>query len=109
MRRLTAEEYITGVRAGDRVVLSQAITLIESRLAQDQAVANVVLDALYPDTGQSVRIGITGVPGVGKSTFIEAFGQFVVGGNYVVGFVLFLVLVAIQFLVVAHEADEVQK
>ncbi|MFN8355711.1 MAG: methylmalonyl Co-A mutase-associated GTPase MeaB [Spirosomataceae bacterium] len=74
--RLSREEYITGIRAGNRVVLSRAITLIESTLPQDKALAYEVLEALLPQTGKSIRIGITGVPGVGKSTFIEAFGEY---------------------------------
>ncbi len=76
MRRLATEEYIAGIRAGNRFVLSQAITLTESQLLADQHIANAVLEAVFAETGQSVRIGITGVPGVGKSTFIETFGLF---------------------------------
>jgi len=60
---------------GDRLVLSRAITLVESRLPEDQTLAQEVLAGLLPYTGNSIRIGITGVPGVGKSTFIEAFGK----------------------------------
>lgn len=73
-QRLPAQYYINGVLAGDRLVLSQAITLVESRRADDQALAQQVLEGVLPKTGNSTRIGITGVPGVGKSTFIEAFG-----------------------------------
>jgi LAO/AO transport system kinase len=76
-RRLTKEQYIDGVLAGDRVVLSRAITLIESQLPQDKDLAQLVLEAVLPHTGKAVRLGITGVPGVGKSTFIESFGQYV--------------------------------
>ncbi|GAB2561087.1 methylmalonyl Co-A mutase-associated GTPase MeaB [Spirosoma aerophilum] len=75
-QRFPASHYVTGILAGDRLVLSQAITLVESRRADDQAIAQEVLDAVLPRSGQSVRIGITGVPGVGKSTFIEAFGTY---------------------------------
>ncbi len=75
-KRLTAQEYIDGVRAGNRIVLSRAITLIESQLAQDKLLAKEVLEALLPYTGNAVRLGITGVPGVGKSTFIETFGKY---------------------------------
>ena len=74
-QRLPPEHYITGILAHDRLILSQAITLIESRLSNDQARAQAVLDGVLAHTGNSTRIGITGVPGVGKSTFIEAFGQ----------------------------------
>lgn len=74
-RRLPIPTYIQGVLAGDRVVLSQAITLVESRLASDQELAAEVLAAVQPHTGNSFRLGITGVPGVGKSTFVDAFGM----------------------------------
>jgi len=73
-RKLGLDEYVTGVRAGDRAVLGRAITLVESNAPTDQAVAQQLLVALMPHTGKSHRIGITGVPGVGKSTFIEALG-----------------------------------
>ena len=62
------------VRAGDRRALAKAITLIESTRADHRARAAELIAALLPHTGDSVRLGITGVPGVGKSTFIEAFG-----------------------------------
>jgi LAO/AO transport system kinase len=75
MRRLKPDHYISGIRSGDRLVLSRAITLAESQLESDQELALEVLEQVLPQTGQSVRIGITGVPGVGKSTFIEAFGK----------------------------------
>ena len=75
-QRLSPDHYVNGILAGDRLVLSRAITLIESRRSDDHALAQAVLDAILPKTGQSVRIGITGVPGVGKSTFIEAFGTY---------------------------------
>lgn len=59
-------------------MLGRAITLVESTLPTDQALAQEVLQAVLPHTGRSLRVGITGVPGVGKSTFIEALGQFLV-------------------------------
>ncbi|GAB3717615.1 methylmalonyl Co-A mutase-associated GTPase MeaB [Spirosoma flavus] len=74
--RFPPDYYINGILDGDRLRLSRAITLIESRRADDQALAQDVLEALLPKTGHSIRIGITGVPGVGKSTFIEAFGTY---------------------------------
>ncbi len=74
-RRKSAAEYIDGVRAGNRVVLSQAITLTESTRPEDQELASEVVHACLPHAGNSLRIGITGIPGVGKSTFIESFGQ----------------------------------
>ncbi|MBN8823598.1 MULTISPECIES: methylmalonyl Co-A mutase-associated GTPase MeaB [unclassified Spirosoma] len=75
-QRLLAHQYIEGILAGDRLLLSRAITLVESRRPDDQALAQQVLEAVLPATGQSIRVGITGVPGVGKSTFIEGFGQY---------------------------------
>ncbi len=74
-KRLTAEQYIAGILAGNRIVLSRAITLIESQLENDRKIAQEVLEKILPNTGNAIRIGITGVPGVGKSTFIEAFGK----------------------------------
>lgn len=76
-RRLSEQAYIDGVLSSDRIVLSKAITLIESRLDSDQKLAERLLQALLPYSGNSIRIGVTGVPGVGKSTFIETFGKFV--------------------------------
>jgi LAO/AO transport system kinase len=72
--RLTLEAYERGVRACDRGVLAQAVTLIESRDADDGALAQALLQRLLPATGQALRVGITGVPGVGKSTFIDELG-----------------------------------
>lgn len=74
-KRLEAGEYIEGVLKGDRVVLSRAITLVESNLPSDKQLAKEIIQAILPYSGNSFRIGITGVPGVGKSTFIEAFGK----------------------------------
>ncbi len=75
--RLSLSQYLNGVLAGDRVVLARAITLIESHLASDAEKAAQLLDAILPHTGKSRRIGITGVPGVGKSTFIDMLGMHV--------------------------------
>lgn len=75
-KRLTNTAYIEGILAGNRMILSRAITLIESNLTSDKAIARQVLDAILPYTGNAIRIGITGVPGVGKSTFIESFGKY---------------------------------
>lgn len=77
-KRLSADEYIEGVISGNRTILSQAITLIESKLPEDEPLAEEVLEAILPHTGKSIRVGITGVPGVGKSTFIERFGLHVI-------------------------------
>ncbi len=70
------------MRAGDRRALARAITLVESTRADHRAEANALLAALLPHTGRSIRLGITGVPGVGKSTFIEAFGLHVIGAGH---------------------------
>lgn len=74
-KQCTPEEIIEGVKKGDRVMLSRAITLIESNAPKDFDKAQRVLQALLPYTGKALRIGISGVPGAGKSTTIEAFGQ----------------------------------
>lgn len=71
---LRPDDYVQGIRLGNRVVLSQAITLIESKLPEHQALAQQILEACLPYAGNSFRLGITGSPGVGKSTFIERFG-----------------------------------
>jgi LAO/AO transport system kinase len=76
---LTADDYYRGVRAGDIPILARALTLIESSNPRHQSVAEEVLTRLLPHTGQSIRVGITGVPGVGKSTFIDALGLHLVG------------------------------
>lgn len=71
-------ELAEGVRDGDRRALARAITLVESTRADHRADAAALLDALLPHTGGAIRVGISGPPGVGKSTFIEAFGLHVV-------------------------------
>ena len=71
--------YRDGVRAGDRRMVAKAITLLESRRAEHAEVGQAVLEALVPFTGGAVRLGVTGTPGVGKSSFIEALGLHLVG------------------------------
>ncbi len=71
-----------GVRAGDRRSIGRAITIVESTRSDHRAQAEALLGALLPDTGASIRIGISGPPGVGKSTFIEAFGLHVIGHGH---------------------------
>ena len=73
--RLPLEHYVEGILGGDRVILARAITLIESQRAADIEIAARLLDCVLPHTGRSRRVGITGVPGVGKSTFIDALGM----------------------------------
>ena len=67
---------IEGVRSGDRRALAKTITLLESTRPDHRRRADAVLDALLPHAGNALRLGISGVPGVGKSTFIEALGMF---------------------------------
>ncbi len=72
---LTVDEFVNEIRSGNRTVLSQSITLIESSLPEHTEMAQQIIERCLPFSGNSVRIGITGVPGVGKSTFIEALGK----------------------------------
>ena len=74
---LTTAQYVEGILAGDITVLSQAITLVESNLPEHYEQAQEIIERCLPRSGNSVRIGITGVPGAGKSTFIEAIGNMV--------------------------------
>lgn len=74
LRKLTIEEYYAGVRAGEVAILARALTLVESHNPDHQRLAEELLTKLMPHTGQAIRVGITGAPGVGKSTFIEALG-----------------------------------
>mgnify|MGYP001079559948 CR=1 FL=1 len=80
--RLEASDYIQGIRAEKRYVLSQAITLVESTREHDQRLAEEVLSSLLKYSGNSLRVGITGVPGVGKSTFINALGPFLIAKGH---------------------------
>ena len=73
--QLSLDDYERGVRACDRAVLARAITLIESRSDHDSAQAQALLTRLLPATGQARRVGVTGVPGVGKSTFVDELGM----------------------------------
>lgn len=75
--KLELNDYIEGFKNKDRTILARAITLVESRNPEHQKLAQELLKALLPKTGGSRRIGISGTPGVGKSTFIEAFGKII--------------------------------
>jgi LAO/AO transport system kinase len=75
----SSQELINGILSGNIAALSRAITLVESTNEAHLAKANEVINACLPHANTSVRIGITGVPGVGKSTFIEAFGKYLTG------------------------------
>jgi LAO/AO transport system kinase len=70
--------YLDGISQGDRRILAQSITLVESRRGDHRRMAGEMIDALLPRTGKSVRLGITGVPGAGKSTLIENFGMLLI-------------------------------
>lgn len=78
----TVDELVAGVLAGDRSAVGRSITLVESTLLSDRPRAEALLDALQPHTGGAQRVGITGVPGVGKSTFIEALGTKLTGEGH---------------------------
>lgn len=78
----SAAELAAGVRAGDRTTLARAITLVESTRSDHQAQAQELLVELLPDSGKATRVGITGVPGAGKSTFIDALGMQLIGDGH---------------------------
>ncbi|MGD9845067.1 MAG: methylmalonyl Co-A mutase-associated GTPase MeaB [Variibacter sp.] len=78
------ETLAAGIRAGDRAVLARAITLIESKRPDHQDAARALVQNLLPDTGKAIRVGITGMPGVGKSTTIDALGTFLTGEGHTV-------------------------
>jgi LAO/AO transport system kinase len=79
--RHSIDDYLNGILAGDRLMLSKAITLIESKLSSDKILAEIILKEISPKTGNSIRIGITGAPGAGKSTLIEALGNYITQQN----------------------------
>lgn len=73
--KLNAQEYINGILKGDKVILSRAITLVESKRREDSELAQQIIEGCLPHSGKSLRIGFTGIPGVGKSSWIESFGK----------------------------------
>ena len=75
MKNFTTRELLKGIQSGDKRLLGKAISLVESKKTEHRVQAEELLKEILPFTGKSVRIGITGVPGVGKSTFIENFGK----------------------------------
>ena len=81
-RDLSIDDFVSGVLDRDPMVLARAITLVESNAPAHQAKAQAVLARLLPKTGMAQRLGITGIPGAGKSTFIESFGSHVVGEGH---------------------------
>ncbi len=83
MKKLPAvQEFIDGILKQDIALLSRAITLVESTVAEHQQLARQIIEGVIAHSGKSIRIGITGVPGVGKSSFIESFGLHVVGQQH---------------------------
>lgn len=81
-RNLPPAELIRGVRSGDRAMLARAITMIESKRADHRKTAHRLVQELLPLTGKGVRLGITGAPGVGKSTTIDALGTYLTGDGH---------------------------
>jgi len=79
---LSVENYFAGVRGGEIPILAQALTLVESRNRQHQVLAEELLSQLMPYTGGAIRVGITGPPGAGKSTFIEALGLLLISQGH---------------------------
>ncbi|HLW10295.1 MAG TPA: methylmalonyl Co-A mutase-associated GTPase MeaB [Fermentimonas sp.] len=78
----SADEYVEGILAGDMVVLSRAVTLIESSLSEHNSLAQEIIEKCLPHSGNSVRVGITGVPGAGKSTSIDSFGMYLLNKGH---------------------------
>ncbi|MFI3298090.1 MAG: methylmalonyl Co-A mutase-associated GTPase MeaB [bacterium] len=81
-RELSVNDYVEGILAGNRSVLGQAVTLVESLKPEHHALAQEVIEKCLPHAGKSIRLGITGVPGAGKSTFIEALGTHLCNENH---------------------------
>lgn len=80
-KKYSADEFVSGIISGNRTLLSQAITLVESSLPEHYEAAQIIIEKCLPYSSKSVRIGITGVPGAGKSTFIEALGLHITGAG----------------------------
>jgi len=78
-KEYSVDEFVSGILSGNRTILSQAITLVESSLPDHYETAQTILEKCLPFCTKSIRIGITGVPGAGKSTFIETFGLHIIG------------------------------
>jgi LAO/AO transport system kinase len=76
-KKYSVDEYVSGIISGNRTILSRAITLAESSLPEHYDIIQAIIEKCLPYSARSVRIGITGVPGVGKSTFIETFGLYI--------------------------------
>jgi LAO/AO transport system kinase len=81
-KKYSVEEFVSGILSGNRTILSQAITLVESSLPDQYNTAQAIIEKCLPFSSNSLRIGITGVPGAGKSTFIETLGIHITGGGH---------------------------
>lgn len=81
LEQLSNQQFVDGILAGDRVIIARAITLLESTVSAQRNKAISILELCLPHSGNSVRIGISGAPGVGKSTFIESFGKQILQEN----------------------------
>jgi LAO/AO transport system kinase len=81
-KKYSVEEFVSGIISGNMTILSQAITLVESSLPEHYETAQTIIEKCLPFSDRSVRIGITGVPGAGKSTFIETFGLHITGEGH---------------------------
>jgi len=80
-RALSIGDYVEGILSGNRMILGRAITLVESLRQEHRELAQQIIERCLPHSGNSIRVGITGVPGAGKSTFIEAIGSYITGLN----------------------------
>jgi LAO/AO transport system kinase len=85
-RQLSVDEYVNGILEGNVTILSRAVTMVESSLPEHQKIAQQIIERCLPHSGKSIRLGITGVPGAGKSTFIESMGMHIIrnGGKLAV-------------------------
>ncbi|MCD0454580.1 methylmalonyl Co-A mutase-associated GTPase MeaB [Chryseobacterium sp. LC2016-27] len=79
--KISTEDFIEGIRSGNKRLIAKAITLVESTKPEHRSQAEELLKKILPLTGNSIRVGITGVPGAGKSTFIENFGRLAISNN----------------------------
>lgn len=78
----TAEEYVEGILSGNIMILSRAVTLVESSLPEHQELAQSIIELCLPHSGNAIRVGITGVPGAGKSTSIDSFGMYLLNKGH---------------------------
>ena len=78
-KEYSVQEFVEGILSGNIALLSQAVTLVESSLPEHQEMAQAIIEQALPYSGNSIRVGITGVPGAGKSTSIDAFGMHLIG------------------------------